>query len=98
MACTPFKTSDGIRGILCGTRERKKKMPVPDTLSELQDAGYVYRTSGTCRACPAPIAWFVTPNGKWQPFSRKPGSEEPKRFEPHHAVCPGREQFRTKKI
>jgi hypothetical protein len=68
-------------------------MPLPETLDELQAAGYQFKDTGLCRACKAKMAWFLTPKGKWQPFTRK-GDGLPKRFEPHHAVCPGREQFR----
>jgi hypothetical protein len=68
-------------------------MPIPESLDELQAAGYLFKDTGWCRGCQAPIAWFFTPNKQWMPFSRK-GTGHPKRFESHHAVCPARERFR----
>jgi hypothetical protein len=69
-------------------------MALPDTLSDLQSAGYVYQGTGPCRACQVQMAWFLTPRGKKMPFSRKPGSDSPKRFESHHSVCPQRARFK----
>jgi len=49
MTCTPFKTSDGMTGILCTGRARRPKgqrMPFPETLDELQSQGYVFRYDG----------------------------------------------------
>lgn len=69
-------------------------MAFPETLEELQRAGFVFKDTGTCKGCQAKIAWFITPKQKWMPFSRKPGNEHPKRFESHHTACPERDKFR----
>lgn len=57
---------------------------------ELARAGYKFIDGGTCRACPARIEWFRTPNGKNMPMHRL----ENDRFIPHFIDCPNRRQFR----
>lgn len=73
-------------------------MALPDTLEGLQNAGYIYQNAATCKGCGAPIGWFLKPEGiGFMPFSRKGTDVNPKRFEPHHAVCPNADQFRKTK-
>jgi hypothetical protein len=95
MTCERFSVN-GMTGIICfsGRRKKEDRMPFPETLDELQAAGYKFAGTGTCRGCGVQMAWFVTPNGKKMPMTRKPGGEIPKRFESHHAVCPKRGQFK----
>lgn len=98
MPCEPFKMPDGTTGIICTGRARqprKKPMPFPETLDELQRAGYVFKGTGSCRACGVQMAWFETPKGKKMPMTRK-GNDLPKRFEAHHSVCPKAGEFRKK--
>lgn len=96
MTCEPFRFPDGTSGIICGGRARRKAMQWPATLDDLQAAKYAFAGTGPCRACGVQMAWFITPNERKQPFSRK-GNEVPKRFEPHHAVCPNRGEFTRRK-
>lgn len=65
----------------------------PETLDELQAAGYTFSGTGNCRGCGVQMAWFKTPHGKNMPMTRK-GNDLPKRFEAHHAVCPKRADFK----
>jgi hypothetical protein len=95
MPCEPFNIG-GMTGIICtgrASRPRKKPMPFPETLDELQRYGYVFQGTGSCRGCGVQMAWFLTPNGKKMPMTRK-GADLPRRFESHHAVCPERGRFK----
>lgn len=70
-------------------------MPLPDTLPELQIAGYRHDGVGRCSRCDARMEWFVTPKGRRMPFSLKPGTET--KYQAHFASCPFASHFRKKK-
>ena len=78
-------------------------MPLPETREGILAAGYAHMRDGRCRAasCDAPVEWWVTPRGKYQPFDlveRAPleGGAKRDRLLPHHASCPEVSKFRTK--
>lgn len=76
-------------------------MPLPETRKELEAKGYEFLEDGTCRGCGELIEWFLTPNGKRMPVSRKiVGSlaEGNRReiLESHFASCPDADRFRKR--
>jgi hypothetical protein len=68
----------------------KLKNRFPDSHEALKAAGYVPIGTGKCRACPASMVWYRTPNGKNIPIDLD-GKQA------HFATCPARQQFKTKK-
>lgn len=70
---------------------------LPETLVELQLAGYIYKDVAKCK-CGASIVWMETPKHANMPFSRKPAVEgEPKKLQPHWIDCPFRDEFSRRK-
>jgi len=62
------------------------------SIDELERAGYLQApaTAKEC-SCGTMIIWFITPAGKWMPFSALKDS----RLTPHHAVCQRVKNFRA---
>jgi hypothetical protein len=63
----------------------------PQTLDELEAAGYSYTGTAKECSCGTQILWFITPARKWMPFSALKDS----RLVPHHAVCERVKEFRA---
>lgn len=67
-------------------------MKFPASIDELEKAGYTQApTSAKQCSCGTMIVWFITPAGKWMPFSALKDS----RLTPHHAVCSRVKEFRA---
>jgi len=62
----------------------------PATLEELQAAKYFYTGTAKLCSCGKQFLWFITPAGKWMPFT----AHEDSRLVPHHTVCENVKQFR----
>ncbi len=74
-------------------------MAIPDNRPDLESMGYKYDGSSRCRGCGAMMDWYITPKEKKMPMSEIPGTEEDtlRKIQPHWAVCPKRDQFRSNK-
>lgn len=82
-------------------------MPLPDTLVELQLAGYILKNTGRCSGCDAKLFWFLTPKNRSMPFSLKAelmvgkdtiyNAVSQVRYEPHFVSCPQVQKFRRKR-
>lgn len=66
-----------------------KERNFPKTVTEFNEAGYRFESSGVCRGCKAEITWWRTPNGKMMPLNS--------RLEPHWTDCSARDMFRRKR-
>lgn len=67
-----------------------EKKGFPQSFAELEAAGYERIGSGQCRACPAEMVWYRTPNGRNIPIDAD-GKQS------HFATCPARQQFKKEK-
>ena len=69
----------------------------PQSLDELEAAGYSYTGTGKICSCGTQILWFISPpkpekpRGSWMPFSALKDS----RLVPHQAVCDRVKEFRA---
>jgi len=81
---------------------------IPDTLTDLQLAGYRYIGPGSCKKCSAAVLWFFTRNNCRMPFSTRVDvmvDAEGKTYlrpsldklEVHFAACPEVERSRRRK-
>ena len=69
-------------------------MKFPATITELRENGYERPEPGRERklcSCGEIFFWWISPKGKWTPFSLLADS----RFIPHHATCKNVEDFRN---
>jgi len=75
---------------------------LPTSKEGLQDAGYVFDNESYCRACHAPIEWWITPKNKKMPMDVVPVKDgegffaQVKEFKriPHWASCEHAKDFR----
>jgi hypothetical protein len=80
-------------------------IPWPITSDELKRLGYQYDNDGACKACQAPLEWWITPGGAKMPMSiikssdrntgiaammKDPGDKR----QPHFIDCPDAKKFR----
>lgn len=68
-------------------------MAFPQTVNELNEAGYKYSNHSHCRGCGGLIQWWTTPNGKKIPLEviRRRGEST---MQSHFSSCPKASNFR----
>jgi hypothetical protein len=84
--------------------------PLPETKEGLEAAGWVFDNEGVCRACGAPLEWWVSATGKKAPMRVFALDAEGQVIQPgdlrrpvslvrrnHFADCPNAEDFRKRK-
>lgn len=79
---------------------------LPTSKAGLEAAGYLFDNESHCRACGAPIEWWITNNGKKMPMDVVPVKDTDnffapvKEFEriPHWSTCPNAKDFRNKQV
>lgn len=79
---------------------------LPTSKEGLEAAGYLFDNESHCRACGAPIEWYISPRNKKIPFDvvAVKGTDtffSPVReFQriPHWASCPNAADFRKKRV
>ena len=64
-------------------------MPVPQTIDEMIERGFVQLEDSQCKACGAPMTWWETPKGKKLPMNQGTATA-------HFKDCPNAEDFRSK--
>jgi len=62
------------------------------TREELREAGYKRTGYSKCRACAAPIEWWLTPNERPAPYDLMPDPES--EAVSHFVTCPNANRFR----
>jgi len=75
---------------------------LPTSKQALEEAGYVYDNDSYCRACHAPIEWWITKTGAKMPMDVVAAKETDNFFAPvkefkripHWASCPNAKEFR----
>jgi len=83
-----LRIQPGGAGSWAGSRARERKSPFPSTIEAAIAEGYTMRHDNVqCRACPAMIDFWTTPNDKKIPVDH--GT-----FTPHWISCPGPAAFR----
>lgn len=70
--------------------EQRKNMGFPKTLEEMTAQGYKHEGTANCRACNAPLEWWLTPKGKKIPMDHGTATA-------HWSTCPNAQDFRRPK-
>ncbi len=71
-------------------------LTIPPTWTELEEAGYVWQSRTTCKACGREMEWWVSPAGRWLALELAPEMGGARTL--HTLLCPKAGQFQRQSV